>query len=125
MSYSNIGNHTLTILGSNGYEYNESFTIDARIGVKDEGVYKDKLVINLLDANEITLDGIEMTKDVVISNGTHTLTILGSNGYEKTVTFTYYNPNNMFVILCTISLLIVATVTPFALLFMKKRKGIK
>ena len=67
----------------------------------------------------------EVTKDVVISNGTHTLTIIGANGYEKTVTFTYYNPNNMFVIICTISLCLVFFTTLGATLFVKKRKGIK
>ena len=124
-SYSNIGNHTLKIIGANGYEYETDFTVDAALGVSDEGVYKDKVVISVLDANEIILDGVEVTKDVVISNGTHTLTIIGANGYEKTVTFTYYNPNNMFVIICTISLCLVFITTLGATLFVKKRKGIK
>ena len=122
MSYSNIGNHTLKIIGANGYEYEMNFTVDAALNVNDEGVYKDKVIISLLNADEIILDGVEMTKDVVIKNGSHTLTIKGTNGYEKTVNFTYYNPNNLFVYLCTLALILVAITTPVATLFVKKIK---
>ncbi len=41
----------------------------------------------------MNLDGKAITGNTVVSNGTHTLVVVGENGYVKTITFTYDNPN--------------------------------
>ena len=68
------------------------------------------------------LDGKEMTKDMVISNGEHTLVIRGSNGYEKVITFTYSNPYYLYIFIYTF-ILIAVIVTTHVTIYIKKRKA--
>ncbi|MBQ9448466.1 MAG: hypothetical protein IJU60_01160 [Acholeplasmatales bacterium] len=120
--YKSVGNHTLTIYGTNGYVYTEDFTVEALTKVSDTGVYKDKLIIKSLDAEEMILDGKELTKDKVISNGDHILVIKGANGYEKVIKFTYDNPNDLYVIIYTIVLATVFLTSYVCLIIYKNKK---
>ncbi len=90
--YTIVGNHKFTIVGIEGLVYSEDFVVAAYAPVEDGETYTDKIVLTSLDAN-MTLDGKAITGNTVVSNGTHTLVVVGENGYVKTITFTYDNPN--------------------------------
>ena len=90
--YTIVGNHTFSIVGTDGYSYSDEFVVAAYAPVEDGETYTDKIVLTSLDAN-MTLDGKAITGNTVVSNGTHTLVVMGENGYVKTITFTYDNPN--------------------------------
>ena len=66
--------------------------IDAFVPVVDGETYNTKITLSPLDATMI-LDDKAIIEDSIVSNGTHTLTVTGSNGYQQTYTFTYKNPN--------------------------------
>ena len=68
------------------------------------------------------LDGKELTKDKVISNGDHILVIKGANGYEKVIKFTYDNPNDLYVIIYTIVLATVFLTSYVCLIIYKNKK---
>ena len=121
--YNEVGNHTFTIVGSNGYTYTYEFTVNAYTSVSDNGEYNTKIIINSLNAN-MTLDGSEITEDTVVSNGTHTLVITGSNGYSVTITFTYNNPNYTYAMVYGI-VIIIAGITSILFVLMRRRRHYK
>ena len=89
--YTIVGNHTLSVNGY-GYAYTKEFVLDAFVPVVDGETYNTKITLTMLDAL-MSLDDNAITEESVVSNGTHTLKVVGANGYEKTITFTYKNPN--------------------------------
>lgn len=95
----NIGKNKLQIIGLNGYIEEIEFTIYPKIDIADNGIYKEKVKIKKLDAR-MFINDIEIFEDTYVDkDGIHSITILGSNGYQETITFTYHNPNIGYTIM--------------------------
>lgn len=88
-SYNIIGNHTLTLVDLDGYDFSIDFTItEVFSGVENEGVYSTTVSASVANGT-LTLNGNAYTSGNSISNvGNYSLTITGTNGYENTITFT-------------------------------------
>ena len=86
-----VGHHTLTIKGVNGYELELAFTIAPDLqGLEDEGDYTGEITLDILEAI-LTLNGESYTSGTPIYEvGHYTLVITGINGYEDTMTFTLH-----------------------------------
>lgn len=88
-AYTKIGNHTLTILGSNGYSNEYDICIEPIIAGKTESnKYINNANFSILIGNNIIVDGVEYTNHVFVDKvGNHTLIIGGSNGYSYSYNF--------------------------------------
>lgn len=86
---SNVGNYTMIINGVGGYQQQITFTINAKIeGVENRENYLTSICPSI-NSNKIYLNNNAYTSGTTISNvGNYTMRILGSNGYEKVITFT-------------------------------------
>ncbi len=84
-----VGNHTLKVIGENGYIKKIEFTVlEQVINLKNEGVYKYFLAPIISNAI-LKLDGEDYTSGTMIFTvGEHTLQGYGLNGYTFTYTFT-------------------------------------
>ncbi len=105
-----IGNHELTIVGTNGYTKTINFSIHIQPNVKNKEYHKS-FMIKKLDARMI-LNGKEMTADTEITeNGAYKLEIIGEGGYSQTIEFTYDNHNLEKIIIIAISGSIMLTIS--------------
>ena len=92
-SETSIGNHTLTITNKNGYEESVTFTIKEQVEFKDGETSNEPIVIDDIEG-DVYVDGVKVNPGYRIDqNGTHTITIVGANGYKVTYKVTYHNPN--------------------------------
>ncbi len=81
------GNHTLTITGANGFSKSITFTIEPTIlGVEDGQTYTETLRPNI-NAENMTLNGVEYQNEPIENCGNYALVITGTNGYSKTISF--------------------------------------
>ena len=81
------GHHTIVITGANSFKETISFTIETTIvGVADGQTYTETLYPNINGEN-MTLNGIAYNNEPIENCGNYTLTITGTNGYRKTITF--------------------------------------
>lgn len=83
-----IGNHTMRVIGTNGYTKDIHFTIAPTISnVADGGSYSSP-VTPIISGGNITLDGKAFISGTSITDpGNHTLLITGVNGWSKTINF--------------------------------------
>ena len=91
-----VGIHTLTIYGLNGYEHTITFTIIESTGeFENGGEYKGSVIITIPNAT-LKLDGNTFNSGTTVNTvGYHTLTVIGTNGYEQEYNFTI-TPNVEF-----------------------------
>lgn len=84
-----IGNHILTVKGSNGYIKEYHFTIDFETpGLEDGGIY-DNFIEPIIIGGTATLNGEEYISGTKITEiGNHSLVIIGENNYQKEIRFT-------------------------------------
>ena len=90
-NFTEIGNHTIVIYGTNGYEKTINFTKAPYIsGVEDGGFYtSSSKSITCNYAQSLTLNGDPYSSGSSFSkDGYYTFTVYGINGYEKTINFT-------------------------------------
>lgn len=81
------GHHTLIITGANGFSRTINFTIETTIvGIEDGKMYYETLYPNI-NAENMTLNGVAYNNEPIENCGNYTLTITGTNGYTKTITF--------------------------------------
>lgn len=81
------GHHTLIITGANGFRETINFTIETTIvGVADGQTYTETLYPDINGEN-MTLNGVAYNNEPIENCGNYTLTITGTNGYSKTITF--------------------------------------
>lgn len=81
------GHHTLIITGANGFKETINFTIETTIvGVADGQTYTETLYPDINGEN-MTLNGVAYNNEPIENCGNYTLTITGTNGYSKTITF--------------------------------------
>lgn len=81
------GHHTLIITGANGFSRTINFTIETTIvGIEDGQMYYETLYPNI-NAENMTLNGVAYNNEPIENCGNYTLTITGTNGYSKTITF--------------------------------------
>lgn len=81
------GHHTLVITGANGFRETINFTIETTIvGVADGQTYTETLYPDINGEN-MTLNGVAYSNEPIENCGNYTLTITGTNGYSKTITF--------------------------------------
>ena len=81
------GHHTLVITGANGFRETINFTIETTIvGVADGQTYTETLYPDINGEN-MTLNGVAYNNEPIENCGNYTLTITGTNGYSKTITF--------------------------------------
>ena len=81
------GHHTLIITGANGFSITINFTIETTIvGIEDGQMYYETLYPNI-NAENMTLNGVAYNNEPIENCGNYTLTITGTNGYSKTITF--------------------------------------
>lgn len=83
-----IGNHTLSIYGSNDYVKEYNFTVLPTVsGLKNAGTYYES-VTPIIEYCELLLDGEEYISGTKITEvGNHVLTVKGSNDYIKEYSF--------------------------------------
>lgn len=83
-----VGNHILSIYGSNDYVKEYNFTVLPTVsGIKNDGTYYES-VTPIIEYCELLLDGEEYisgTKNTEVGN--HVLTVKGSNDYTKEYSF--------------------------------------
>ena len=81
------GHHTLVITGANSFRETINFTIETTIiGVADGQTYTETLYPDINGEN-MTLNGVAYNNEPIENCGNYTLTITGTNGYSKTITF--------------------------------------
>ena len=81
------GHHTLVIIGANSFRETINFTIETTIiGVADGQTYTETLYPDINGEN-MTLNGVAYNNEPIENCGNYTLTITGTNGYSKTITF--------------------------------------
>lgn len=116
-----IGNHTLKITGSNGYENIYTFTIKPILTISDGEEFSRPFALQKVDGI-MTLNGKAIHSDITIDrSGKYTLIIAGEGGYTETITFNYTNPNESLALFIGIPVLIAAVaVTLF--IFIKRRR---
>ena len=83
-----VGKYTLTITGHGSYTETWVFYIKPTItNLQEEGLYIDS-VMPIINHDSLLLDGITYVSGTIIdSEGFHTLSILGSNGYQLDIMF--------------------------------------
>jgi hypothetical protein len=84
-----VGNHTLEIIGVNGYALCYNFTVTP-IGVDNynDQVFYKYVKVDAIENAMLYLDGEPYNKEIIRSLGYHTIKIEGSNGYEQSFNFT-------------------------------------
>ncbi|MCR5786457.1 MAG: hypothetical protein K6G28_01990, partial [Acholeplasmatales bacterium] len=105
--YTRIGNHKVVIKGANNYVFEDEFTVEAQANVTEDAVYNTKTIVNMMDAQSMTIDGKTMTGDTVVANGKHVLVVTGDNGYVCEITFIYNNPHYLFVLIYVVVTLVI------------------
>ena len=91
--YNKIGNHKLSILGSNNYVYEHEFTIKEKVvSFEENGNYENSVIIGVDNyCNKITLDGTTISNGYNCNTiGTHEIKIYGTNNYVNTYTVSVY-----------------------------------
>ena len=88
-NYYTIGNHELTIVGTNGYTSTYDITVIPQLnGIENNGTYNEKVTITTSNG-KFYIDGVAYkTGDVYKLVGNHTLTMTGSGDYEYSIAFT-------------------------------------
>ncbi len=90
-----IGYHKLSVKNSaDEVVYEEKITIKEEFSFETEKEYNTPLYLSGIDA-KVVVDGEEVdSADFRIDkNGTHTIVVLGADGYESTYVVTYSNPS--------------------------------
>ena len=90
-----IGNHNILIKDENGVElYSSDFVIKEDLGFESEEEFDEPITINSVYA-KVFVDGkeIDPANFRIDKNGTHTIKVVGVNGYENTYSITYNNAN--------------------------------
>lgn len=117
-----IGNNKITLLGVNGYTEEKDYFIKENIKVSDGEEYKDRVLIEKVEA-QVFIDGVEIFEDTYIdANGNHTIKIVGAGGYVNTINIKVINTNIFYTIVATS--LISSCLIGFILLLVKRKKVI-
>ena len=115
-----IGNNIVTIKGANGYEKTVEIFIAPTLTIANGEERDEKITIKKLNAT-MYLDGVAISGDTVVdTHGTHTLRIEGANGYVEEISFTFNNPNNLYVIMISIVVGLVAAAFVTIIILRKK-----
>ena len=115
-----IGNNIVTIKGANGYEKSIEILITPTLTISNGEKRDEKITIKKLDAT-MYLDGVAISEDTIVDDhGTHTLKIEGANGYVQEISFTYNNPNNIYVILISVFIGLIAIAFVVIIILRKK-----
>ena len=119
-SETKIGNHTLSITNANGYEKTISFVVKEKVSFKDGETTNNPIVIENIEA-DVYVDGVKVNSGYRIDqNGTHTIEIVGDNGYSATYRITFQNLNyNYAAIIVAPTCLAIALVV---FMFVKRRR---
>lgn len=86
-----VGNHTIELIGLNGYSQTYFFTIKPDIiGVENNGVYNGSVTYSISGVSQYCLNGNIITNEenVIIVPGYHNITITGTNDYIEELHFT-------------------------------------
>ena len=88
--YKKVGNHTLTMTGTDGYEFSLSFTVTPKVsGITEGGSYSNSASWTIPSDCTAKLDGVSVNVNSSTAKiGNHTIEIIGANGYQTTISFT-------------------------------------
>lgn len=90
-----VGYHNLAVLGQNDEViFSKKILIKEDIRLEDGKTYKNPISILSIDAT-IKVDGVVVNPASfrIDTNGTHKITVVGTDGYENVYTITYQNDN--------------------------------
>ena len=89
-AYKKVGNHTLTMTGTDGYEFSLTFTITPKVsGITEGGSYNNTASWIIPSDCTAKLDGVSVNVNSSTAKiGNHTIEISGVNGYQTTISFT-------------------------------------
>ncbi len=97
--YSEIGNHTLKIVGEGEYEAVYNFQIVPSKPIEDNDISKKRVVIKTIEG-EIYINGKLITKDALLTkSGQYNVEIKGANGYEESYSFEIKNDNEKMALI--------------------------
>ena len=88
--YKKVGNHTLTMTGTDGYEFSLSFTVTPKVsGITEGGSYSNSASWTIPSDCTAKLDGVSVNVNSSTAKiGNHTIEISGANGYQTAISFT-------------------------------------
>lgn len=88
--YKKVGNHTLTMTGTDGYEFSLTFTVTPKVsGIAEGGSYSNSASWTIPSDCTAKLDGVSVNVNSSTAKiGNHTIEIIGANGYQTTISFT-------------------------------------
>lgn len=116
-----IGNHTLKVVGTNGYENIYTFTIKPVLEINEGEKYNRPFILQKING-ELILNDKAINSDIKIDkSGKYTLVIRGEGNYTETITFEYRNPNVSLVLFIGIPVL-AATVAITVFIIIKRRQ---
>ena len=83
-----VGNYTLTVIGTNGYKSTYEFVNNYQSNIKDNDILRGSCVLNVSNA-KVYLDRVPYEPGQRIDEiGNHEVKIIGLNGYEESFKFT-------------------------------------
>lgn len=84
---SEVGKYVLKVDGVNGYSKTYNFDINAYSNIKNDDEFIDSVEVEVIGGS-FKIDDVEYTEKVTVDAiGNHTITIVGLNGYKKTINF--------------------------------------
>lgn len=89
-AYKKVGNHTLTMTGTDGCEFSLTFTVTPKVsGIAEGGSYSNSASWTIPSDCTAELDGVSVNVNSSTAKiGDHTIEIIGANGYQTTISFT-------------------------------------
>lgn len=123
-NYDEIGNHKIVYSDGENNIYEFDFVVKADLPISSDIIYESPISFKKIKA-KVYLDGKEITaKDNTYRldyNGTHTIKIVGTNGYEVEYTYTYKN-NNIFYSWFILGISIILLVGAIVLVIFGRKK---
>ena len=121
-----VGHHTILIKAAGDVElYNADIVIKEEFSFEDGDIFEDPIKLTYVNA-KVYVDEKEVdpTTYRIDKNGTHTIKVVGANGYENTYSITYNN-TNIIKSLWLIGISSVALVIFIVLLALGRRRVVK
>ena len=115
-----VGYHTLNIFNEYGYSETLHFTVEENTSFKNGDVFSEPFIIDDIKG-QIFVDDVEVENGYRFDkNGSHTIRIVGTNGYETIYRVTYENPNYIYVLYFAIPTIIIVGFIVFVIVLKRR-----